>query len=91
MASPADFCSSRLTFGLTIRLTEAWRSPLGGSNLWLSETQVPPAWKENAQAVELLRSAINQGTYFGIWLHRDPDFESLRDYPPFQELMRPKG
>jgi len=23
-------------------------------------------------------------------LHTDIDFESLRDYPPFQELLRPK-
>jgi hypothetical protein len=25
------------------------------------------------------------------FLHIDPDFESLRDYPPYHELMRPKG
>ena len=24
-------------------------------------------------------------------LHRNMDFESLQDYPPFQELLRPKG
>jgi hypothetical protein len=28
---------------------------------------------------------------YSVWVHRDIDFESLRDYPPFQELMRPKG
>ncbi len=32
---------------------------------------------------------VNWG--YGLWLHRDIDFESLRDYPPFQELLRPKG
>jgi hypothetical protein len=43
-------------------------------------------------AVSLLRHAIGEGRdYDGHWLHRDIDFESLRDYPPFQELMRPKG
>ena len=25
------------------------------------------------------------------YLHRDPSFEALRDYPPFRELLRPKG
>jgi hypothetical protein len=24
-------------------------------------------------------------------VHRNMDFESLQDYPPFQEFMRPKG
>ncbi len=29
----------------------------------------------------------------GVWvvLHRDIDFEYLRDFPPFQEFLRPKG
>jgi hypothetical protein len=26
-----------------------------------------------------------------IMLQQVSDFDSLRDYPPFQELMRPKG
>ena len=47
MASPADFCSIRLTYSLTIRLTVVWCSPLGDGNLWLSQTQVPPALKKN--------------------------------------------
>jgi hypothetical protein len=50
------------------------------------------------QAVGLLRDAISQGLMpldvahglgYTMWLHRDIDFESLRDYPPFQNLMRP--
>jgi tetratricopeptide (TPR) repeat protein/tRNA A-37 threonylcarbamoyl transferase component Bud32 len=61
----------------------------GENTLWRSG--IAAVLGDRQQAVELLRSAINEGTYFGIWLHRDPDFESLRDYPPFQELMRPKG
>jgi tetratricopeptide (TPR) repeat protein len=45
-------------------------------------------------AVELYRQALDQGydeTYgAGFGVHADPDFESVRDYPPFQELVRPK-
>ncbi len=61
----------------------------GENALWRS--RISAVLGDRKQAVELLRSAINQGTYFGVWLHRDPDFEALRDYPPFQELVKPKG
>ncbi len=43
------------------------------------------------QAVVLLRDAFNQGFYIPSFVHGDMDLDSLRDYPPFQELVRPKG
>jgi len=43
----------------------------------------PSDWKQGGGA--------NFGTWHAAWLHAEPEFESLRDYPPFQELMRPKG
>jgi tetratricopeptide (TPR) repeat protein/predicted Ser/Thr protein kinase len=43
------------------------------------------------EAVALLREAFSQGKHYGVGLHRDLDLESLRDYPPFQELLKPKG
>jgi hypothetical protein len=46
---------------------------------------------EEVEAVALLRRSFSEGNRYGIWLHRDPDLESLRDYPPFQELMEPEG
>ncbi len=46
---------------------------------------------EREAAVELLRDAFQQGFYTPSWVHGDMDLESLRDYPPFQELVRPKG
>ena len=39
----------------------------------------------------LLRTAFGQGVEYELWIHTDPALESLRDYPPFQELTRPKG
>ncbi len=41
----------------------------------------------------LLRQARQQWSQWidAVWLHIDIDFESLRDYLPFQELLRPKG
>jgi hypothetical protein len=41
--------------------------------------------------VDLLRQAFAQGYRFSLSVHHEPDFERLREYPPFQELVRPKG
>jgi len=54
-------------------------------------------------ASDLLVQAVGQGyspmsryqgeqwnRHFDIPLHADPNFESLHDYPPFQELLQPK-
>jgi predicted Zn-dependent protease len=43
---------------------------------------------EKDEAVDLLREALAQGLAAYESIHRDPDLESLRDYPPFQELVR---
>ena len=41
-------------------------------------------------AVALLRSAFAEGREFDLWLHRDLDLESLRAFPAFVTLTRPK-
>jgi hypothetical protein len=46
---------------------------------------------ERVRAVALLRRAFDFGLRNRMYLHLDPDFESLRNYPPYQELIRPKG
>jgi tRNA A-37 threonylcarbamoyl transferase component Bud32/tetratricopeptide (TPR) repeat protein/TolB-like protein len=46
---------------------------------------------DRERAVALLRQAFDEGLHARESPHIDPDFESLRDYPPYQELMRPKG
>jgi tetratricopeptide (TPR) repeat protein len=45
---------------------------------------------EKQKAVKLLKEAFNQGRGYGVYLHNDMDLEPLRDYPPFQELIKPK-
>jgi tetratricopeptide (TPR) repeat protein len=47
--------------------------------------------EEREQAVGLLRESFAQGRYYGDYLHNDMNLESLRDYKPFKELLRPKG
>jgi hypothetical protein len=48
---------------------------------------------DREEAMTLLRQAIDEGLYLGFGLapHADIDLEPLREYPPFQALMRPKG
>ena len=46
---------------------------------------------ERERALNLLRDAFSEGVPYGLWLHSEPAFASLRDYPPFQELLQPKG
>ncbi|MFZ5788146.1 MAG: TPR end-of-group domain-containing protein [Acidobacteriota bacterium] len=46
---------------------------------------------ERQRAVDHLRESIAQGNSYDASLHCDMDLESLRDYPPFVELLRPKG
>lgn len=55
-----------------------WRA---GITAWLGD---------KAEAVNLLRAAYRQGKTYGLWLHRQIDFESLRGYPAFEEFVRPK-
>ena len=46
---------------------------------------------EKEQAIALLKESFLQGYSYTIDLHTDVDFESLWDYPPFKELLKPKG
>jgi serine/threonine protein kinase len=43
------------------------------------------------RAMLLLREAHARGRPFSVFLHREMDLEPLRDYPPFQEFIEPKG
>ncbi len=44
---------------------------------------------QQESAVALLREALAQGQSY-TRLHPDPDLDLLKDYPPFQELVKPK-
>jgi len=43
------------------------------------------------EAVALLSRALGQTVPHGMNPHTDPCLDPLRDFPPFRELMRPKG
>lgn len=46
---------------------------------------------ERETPLNLLREAFAQGQPFGLALHTDDSFESLRSDPGFRELLEPKG
>jgi tetratricopeptide (TPR) repeat protein len=60
----------------------------GDHTLWRARIASLLGEKENA--VRLLREALAQGLSYTA-LHPQMDFEPLQDYPPFQELIKPKG
>jgi TolB-like protein len=57
----------------------------------LARARIAAQLGDKEQAVALLRQAFSEGWPFGSDLHRDIDLEPLWDYPPFVELIRPKG
>ena len=57
----------------------------------LARAQLAAVLGQRERAVELLRDAFARGLSMSTALHRQMDFESLRGFAPFDELMRPKG
>ena len=54
--------------------------------------QIAAALGERERAVELLRETIaGSGAFYSMQFHSNRNLESLWDYPPFRELLRPKG
>jgi len=52
---------------------------------------IAAALGDRAGAVGLLEQAYQEGMELGYIHHRDPEWETLRDYRPYQEFVRPKG
>jgi tetratricopeptide (TPR) repeat protein len=56
-----------------------------------NQAAIAAALGDRELAMQYLRQAFARGRAHGLSLHREPYWDSLRDYAPFQELMRPKG
>lgn len=63
---------------------------LFGSHLYWC-ARITAVLGEQEHAVDLLREAYGQGWGYGMYELLEMDFESLRNYQPYLELMRPKG
>lgn len=60
----------------------------GSNTFW--RARIAALLGEKEQAMVLLRDALAQGASHGS-LYLNMDLELLSDYPPFQELIKPKG
>jgi TolB-like protein len=60
----------------------------GRHTLW--RARIHALLGDRETAVALLREGLRQGYPHMDMLHSDLDFEGLRDYQPFQELLKPK-
>jgi tetratricopeptide (TPR) repeat protein len=74
---------------------ERWLADLARPHMWGNNTfyrgVILGALGQQAEAVMLLRQSFNEGKR-ASWLGTaEYCLAPLRDYPPFQELMRPKG
>jgi tetratricopeptide (TPR) repeat protein len=58
---------------------------------WYGRACIAALLGDQQRAVDLLREAITQGFPYGLEIHNNPDLESLRNYRPFVELVRPTG
>jgi tetratricopeptide (TPR) repeat protein len=71
-------------------LTTVERPYLRGRNTYW-RARIAALLDEREEALRLLRQAFAEGTEIWDVMHTEPDFASLRDYPPFREFARPKG
>ncbi len=72
------------------RLRDLKTPNFSGSNTY-NRACIAAILGDKEHAVALLKEFFLQGRAFSIDVHRDFDFESLWDYPPFIELLKPKG
>jgi len=61
----------------------------GSQTYWRARIAALLGMKE--EAVELLRQSFSQGKEYDVFLIQEADFDLLRDFAPFKELMKPKG
>ena len=73
------------------RELEAMTQPylFGRHTIW--RARIHAQLGEREEALGLIRDALRQGYPHFHALHHDFGLEPLRDYPPFQELLKPKG
>jgi len=71
-----------------LRLME--RPGLFGANTY-QRARIAATLGEKDHAVELLGQAFAEGMSFTLDIHKDSAFEGIRNFPPFVELLKPKG
>jgi serine/threonine protein kinase/tetratricopeptide (TPR) repeat protein len=66
-------------------------SPFGPAQQSYWRACIASYFGEKDRAIELLKESYASGRRYGFGDHIDVDLEPLWDYPPYQELIAPKG
>jgi hypothetical protein len=77
--------------GPDCRRLAARRGPYLRGRHTLGRAAIAAGLGQRQQAITLLQQALTEGQEYSVRLHADLWFASLRGYPPFEELLRPKG
>jgi predicted Zn-dependent protease len=59
----------------------------GSNTFW--RARIAAVAGRHEDAISLLSASFAQGQGYGLAVHAEPDFESLREHPEFQRLLRP--
>jgi len=86
-AARGDSAGARRELAWLARVTAPY--PEENPSVW--EARIRAALGERRAAVDALERARRRGEGFGTWVHVLPEFKVLRDYPPYQEFVRPRG
>ncbi len=70
---------------------DRWLASRSGTPPIVARARLAALIGDRDAAVGLLRAAFAKGLPGAKFVRLDPDFESLKDFPPFQELFRPRG
>jgi DNA-binding SARP family transcriptional activator len=80
--------------GLAMEYAEALgaldRPYLFGRHTW-GQAAIAALLGDEEQAVALLRTSVSEGVYFGTSLLSDLDLLVLKNFPPFQAFIEPRG
>jgi tetratricopeptide (TPR) repeat protein len=97
-ALAADTTSTRARFGLAaVAAREGRQEDVARLDQWLLEhddhydrARLAAIQGRRADAVALIQRSFDQGLLGRMYMHYDPDLDSLHGYPPYEELLRPK-
>jgi TolB-like protein len=89
--------SARAALGL-LAVRRGDRGEVSGLDQWLAghhatynRVRLAALLGDRERAVTLLREVLDHGFKGRMFIHIDPDLDSLRGYPPYEELMRVDG
>jgi serine/threonine-protein kinase len=83
--------AARLGDSRAVRSAEAWLAAQHDPVATTGRARIALLLGDRDRPIALLRQAVDEGLSTFFFLHLDPDFAVLRDYPPYRELVKPRS